>query len=343
MNLRQKLMLLVAVGAFCLCLTATDVSGFSQLQQPKSIQRISLQLNKNIGDDTNNNSNNLNRRRSFLQKVISGIVAGGSSVISPVLADDSTVNGGEESESFASIAARASKLSSEAADAGPATVTSSADDSRTAYEFTLPVSGESVTFDQLIKQTYDEETGRPNKVKAILVVNMKEDDPVARKDIPELISLAAKYGRSGEFVVVMSPSDQGYYEPDTSQLIRLKLASEYGYGINPATTLTDKVNFLGKDAHPFWRWIQKTCRTPAGLGRIEGNFEKFLIDGRSGRAIRRYPRKYMPLDIKNDIEALIAGRPVPPAGANYLEQWRQAAVEAERDTYRFQKGLNYYD
>ena len=30
-------------------------------------------------------------------------------------------------------------------------------------------------------------------VKAILVVNMKQDDLIARKNIPELISLAAKY------------------------------------------------------------------------------------------------------------------------------------------------------
>lgn len=30
------------------------------------------------------------------------------------------------------------------------------------------------------------------KVKAILVVNMKQDDPIARKNIPELISLASK-------------------------------------------------------------------------------------------------------------------------------------------------------
>ena len=163
------------------------------------------------------------------------------------------------------------------------------------------------------------------------------------KDIPEFISLASKYGRSGEFAVVMTPTDQCYYEPDTSALIRLKLASEYGYGINPATVVTDKVNLLGKNAHPFWRWLQKNCRTPAGLGRIEQNFEKFLLDGRTGMPLRRYPRKYMPLDIKNDIEAVIAGRPLPPAGANYLEQWRQAAVEAERDTYRCQKGLNYYD
>ena len=152
-----------------------------------------------------------------------------------------------------------------------------------------------------------------------------------------------RYGRSGEFAVVMSPTDQGYYEPDTSALIRLKLASEYGYGINPATIVTDKLNLLGTGAHPFWRWLQKTCRTPAGIGRIEGNFEKFLVDARSGRPIRRYPRKYKPTDIKNDIEAVIAGRPLPPAGANYLEQWRSAAAEAENNTYRFQKGLNYFD
>lgn len=157
------------------------------------------------------------------------------------------------------------------------------------------------------------------------------------------ILLPYRYGRDGEFAIVMSPTDQGYYEPDTSQLIRLKLASEYGYGINPATVVTDKVNLLGTGAHPFWRWLQKTCRNPLGIGRIEGNFEKFLLDGKTGLPLRRYPRKYKPLDIKNDIEAVMAGKPIPPAGANYNEQWRAASVEAERDTYRFQKGLNYFD
>lgn len=140
-----------------------------------------------------------------------------------------------------------------------------------------------------------------------------------------------------------SYSDQGYYEPDTSTLIRLKLASEYGYGINPATTVTDKVNLLGTGAHPFWRWLESTCRTPAGLGRIEGNFEKFLLDGRTGLPLRRYPRRYAPLNIGEDIEAVISGRPLPPARANYLEEWRQAAAEAERETYRFQKGVNVFD
>lgn len=136
---------------------------------------------------------------------------------------------------------------------------------------------------------------------------------------------------------------KGYYEPDTSALIRLKLASEYGYGINPATVATDKLIYLGTGAHPFWRWLQSNCRTPTGLGRIEGNFEKFLIDGRTGLPLRRYPRKYSPLNMADDIEAVIAGKPLPPPRANWLEEWRSAAFEAERDVYRFQKGLNYYD
>lgn len=273
-------------------------------------------------------------RRTFVSSL--GTVVGASFLAMPgsAFADE-----GEE-ESFASIAARASKLSTTVADQTAATVARTADD-KSAYDFSLPIKGENVPFKDLIKQEFDED-GRA-RVKAILVVNMKEDDPISRTNIPEFISLAAKYGRSGEFAVVMSPSDQGYYEPDTSQLIRLKLASEYGYGINPATVVTDKVIYLGTGAHPFWRWLQKNCRTPAGLGRIEANYEKFLVDGRTGVPLRRYPRKYKPLDIKNDIEAIINGRPLPPAGANYNEQWRSAAVSAETDTYRFQKGLNYFD
>ena len=282
---------------------------------------------------TSDDDQNTPTRRNFLS---AATAATAGLLGSPVFAEDT------DDESFASIAARAQKLNTEVGET-TALNTANDGDSRTAYDFDLPINGDTKKFSDIIQQTFDAESNNPSKVKAILVVNMKEDDPVARKDIPEFISLAAKYGRNGEFVVMLTPTDQGYYEPDTSQLIRLKLASEYGYGINPATVVTDKVDLLGKKAHPFWRWLQKNCRTPAGLGRIEGNFEKFLLDGRTGRPLRRYPRKYMPLDIKNDIEAVLAARPLPPAGANYLEQWRTAAVEVERDTYRFQKGLNYYD
>ena len=78
-----------------------------------------------------------------------------------------------------------------------------------------------------------------------------------------------RFGRNGDFAVIVSPTDQGYYEPDTSSLLRLKLEQEYGYGNTPGTVLTDKVNLLGTGALPFWRWLEGSCRTPAGLGKIQ--------------------------------------------------------------------------
>ena len=294
-------------------------------------------------------------RRDFLSSIVG---AGGGLLYHSSREAVLAIEEGDD-ESFSSIAARANKMSKEIDATSPLRTSSmilSTD--KTAYDFTLPIEGVDTKFEDIVRQkfTINEATtikgkdGQPTtyrdaQIKAILVVNIKQDDVVARKTIPELISLAAKYGRgeTGAFAVVACPTDQGYYEPDTSQLIRLKLASEYGFGINPSTVVTDKVNLLGTGAHPFWRWLQGTCRTPAGLGRIEGNFEKFLIDGRTGLPLRRYPRRYRALNIQDDIEAVLAGRQLPPAGANYLEEWRVASAEAERDTYRFEKGLNVFD
>jgi len=291
--------------------------------------------------------------------VLSSLIAAGGVLLYTSDNDAAYAADGDDDESFASIAARANKMSKEIDMTKPLKTSSMIlPTNKTVYDFSLPVAGENMKFEDIVRQKFTSKeteqlkdkdgrstTYRDAQIKAILVVNIKQDDVVARKTIPELISLAAKYGRGADaaFAVVACPTDQGYYEPDTSQLLRLKLASEYGYGINPSTVVTDKVNLLGTGAHPFWRWLQNTCRTPAGLGRIEGNFEKFLIDGRTGLPLRRYPRRYRPLNLQDDIEAILAGRPLPPAGANYLEEWRQAAAEAERDTYRFEKGLNVFD
>jgi hypothetical protein len=54
------------------------------------------------------------------------------------------------------------------------------DDTRSIYDFELPVSGKSRGVKELVG----------DNVKAVLVVNMKQDDPLARKNIPELIALA---------------------------------------------------------------------------------------------------------------------------------------------------------
>eukprot|EP00581_Thalassiosira_minuscula_P018716 CAMPEP_0183713584 /NCGR_PEP_ID=MMETSP0737-20130205/8389_1 /TAXON_ID=385413 /ORGANISM="Thalassiosira miniscula, Strain CCMP1093" /LENGTH=370 /DNA_ID=CAMNT_0025942385 /DNA_START=129 /DNA_END=1241 /DNA_ORIENTATION=+ len=302
---------------------------------------------------------NTPNRRGFLSTIASSaIIFSGTS--------QSAWADGEESSSFESIAARAARVSQEVSQVEQAKQVEEEaaaqrrrelaqkikDDPRTIYDFSLPVNGRKREVADLVGQTFEtvgageDGTGGTvvgNRVKAILVVNIKQDDPIARKNIPELIALSTKFGKNGDFAVIVSPTDQGYYEPDTSALLRLKVEQEYGYGSTPGTILTDKVNLLGSGADPFWRWIEGNCRTPAGLGKIQANFEKFLVDGRTGKPLRRYPRKYQPYDITDDIAAVISGRPLPPAQNNFKEEWRNAAKEAENDTYRFQKGLNYFD
>ncbi|GAX12729.1 hypothetical protein FisN_15Hh208 [Fistulifera solaris] len=299
---------------------ATKVSAFSTTG---STYRHTVQLSLSSNDSSSE------QRRTILRHLLTGWT-----VLTP--------SAWADEESFAAISARANQISQDMnKEAAQVAITQRSND-KTAYDFSLPMEGKNTPFKDIIGQSMTESGDA--RVKAILVVNLKQDDPIARKTIPELIALATKYGRdTGALRVIVSPSDQGYYEPDTSQLIRLKLASEYGYGINPSTIVTDKVNFLGTGAHPFWRWLQASCRTPAGLGRLEGNFEKFLLDGRTGLPLRRYPRKYKPLNMEDDIAAVLNGKPLPPPRANWQEEWRAAAAEADRDTYRFQKGLNYYD
>jgi len=316
---------------------------------------------------------NESNRRTFLTTIAgstsSAIIFSGSTL--PASAEDEEA----KSDAFESIAARAARVSVEVSESERAQAIADEataqrrkelaqtikEDKRTIYDFTLPVNGKSREVAELVGQTFGDGDGGDGwtdggeedvnasegvlgtRVKAILVVNIKQDDPIARKNIPELIALSSKFGKNGEFAVIISPTDQGYYEPDTSALLRLKVEQEYGYGNTKGTILTDKVNLLGTGALPFWRWLEGTCRTPAGLGKIQANFEKFLVDGRTGKPLRRYPRKYQPYDIADDIAALINGRPLPPAQNNFKEEWRNAAKESENDTYRFQKGLNYFD
>lgn len=166
-----------ACGRFVLAifLGAACVEGFvSQSSSRKAV--VTSIAAKASGEDVKG----FPERRSFLSNLLGA---------SFVLGGLPTVSKAEEEESFASIAARAAQLSSTVGEQVPVAVPKS-DDPRTAYDFSLPVSGQTVDFKDIVHQTYNEE-GR-GKVKAILVVNMKEDDPTARKDIPEFISLAAK-------------------------------------------------------------------------------------------------------------------------------------------------------
>mmetsp|Transcript_19144 Transcript_19144/g.28675 ORF Transcript_19144/g.28675 Transcript_19144/m.28675 type:complete len:295 (+) Transcript_19144:144-1028(+) len=268
---------LIGFASFVSAFTSTHFqphrgNGNSAIRQLRATEDDSLNIpvTKDIFEATTSMGST---RKAFLASIIGTTTA------------TLSVGGASADEGFESIAARAANIAKiveaeEAIKDQEKENEAKIADSRTVYDFSVPVAGVNVPFMDLIKQEFittelpGENEGEvikntQAKVKAILVVNIKQDDPIARRNIPELISLAAKFGRNGEFVVVCSPTDQGYFEPDTSALIRLKLASEYGYGINPVTILTDKVNLLGTGAHPFWRYVEGSCRSPSGLGRIQ--------------------------------------------------------------------------
>jgi hypothetical protein len=133
--------------------------------------------------------------------ILMGMLAGGS-VFLPF-----TSAAWSDDESFAEIAARANKISKDLGKEYVQAVTSQLNTDKTSYDFSLPFEGKDKSFKDLIRQEVSDDG--ETKVKVILVVNIKQDDPVARKSIPELISLASKYGRdSGALAVVACPSDQ---------------------------------------------------------------------------------------------------------------------------------------
>ena len=129
----------------------------------------------------NDDHDNENNRRSFLTTASSAVVATSFGLFSSI--DPVNAAAEAEEESFASIAERASKLSNEVGEK-TYVMTANDGDTRTAYDFDLPVAGETISFKDIVRQSVNDDGYA--KVKAILVVNMKEDDPFARKGHPRI-------------------------------------------------------------------------------------------------------------------------------------------------------------
>lgn len=158
-------------------------------------------------------------RRGFLAKLA------GSASTAAILSGNTPLAFADEGGDFESIAERAARVSREVAEAEKSKAIEEEaaiqrrnearqklqDDKRTIYDFTLPVGGHAREVAELVGQTFGEGTSGDGwtdgaeggtgtaeggklgtRVKAILVVNIKQDDPIARKNIPECIALANK-------------------------------------------------------------------------------------------------------------------------------------------------------
>ena len=160
--------------------------------------------------------------------------------------------------------------------------------------------------------------------KATVVVNVKTDDPEGTRQLPSLAYLGKKYQEAGLRVLAF-PTDQGWYEPEVSEIVRLRALQSHGFGAFPFAVVFDKVDILGATAHPLYKYMMGSLRNPNGRAAVSLNFEKFLLD-ESGRPVRRYPRKYTGYQMERDVEALLAGAPLPAESDEFLVAWKVTSL-----------------
>lgn len=222
-------------------LTAADAIGGSG----RCSGHVTSLLARNSGRDEiesghfeNNCHNEEGSRRNFLSQ--SASAAWSAALVSMIPTNNQAALADDSDSAVESIASRAARLSKNVEDeqkkaleeaeiASPtttvgspsgATASSGNADTRTMYDFDLPMKGFNTPMTDLLARPDKSsgEDGGKKQPKVVLFVNIKQDDVVARKNIPELIALASKFGREGDFAVVCSPTDQGYYEVSLSLL-----------------------------------------------------------------------------------------------------------------------------
>jgi len=187
--------------------------------------------------------------------------------------------------------------------------------------------------------------GEPREIKPFLgranvVVNVKFDDPITLEMLPGLMTLLESYASKGLHVLAF-PTDQGWFEAEDSNTLRLMFKSTYDFGQFPKAVVFDKADLLGTNALPLYNWLTATQPNPWGVNRIVFNYEKFLVDER-GQPLRRYPRKFPISLMENDVKALLNGQELPPPSARLEKAWEDAKREAIKSEYAFKPGLNYY-
>lgn len=181
---------------------------------------------------------------------------------------------------------------------------------------------------------------RKFRAKATVVVNVKTDDPEATKQYPALAYLNERHAAQGLRILAF-PTEQGWFEPEVSDIVRLRALQMHGFGSFPTAVVFDKVDILGATAHPLYKYMMGHLKNPNGRAAVSLNFEKFLLDER-GNVVRRYPRKYSGYQMEKDVEALLNGQELPPESDEFLVAWKEAERESIKSEYAFRLGYNLY-
>jgi glutathione peroxidase len=115
-----------------------------------------------------------------------------------------------------------------------------------------------------------------------------------------LETLYQKYRDRG-LVILGFPCNQ-FGEQEPGSAVEIGSFCQKNYGVS--FPMFEKIDVNGDSAHPLYRWLKQTAPGLLGTERIKWNFTKFLVD-RRGTVVDRYAPTTKPLDLSQDIEALL--------------------------------------
>ena len=119
----------------------------------------------------------------------------------------------------------------------------------------------------------------------------------------QLQDMQDKYGEEN-FAVLGFPTDQfGSFAAGTDQEVKDFCQAKY----KVAFDLFSKIEVNGEQAAPFYGYLTSQDAPPTGKGKVEWNFEKFVLD-RKGHVIGRFRPHVQPRskEMKSVIEKALA-------------------------------------
>lgn len=126
------------------------------------------------------------------------------------------------------------------------------------------------------------------KDKVIVVVNVASRCGYTPQ-YEDLQNLYTKY-KSKDLIVIGIPTNNFKQEPGSNN--QIKDFCETNFGIT--FPLTEKINVIGKNSHPFYKWAKKDF----GIGAVpKWNFHKIIID-KNGKVIDTFASFTKPSSVK---------------------------------------------
>lgn len=117
------------------------------------------------------------------------------------------------------------------------------------------------------------------KEKLIVVINVASQCGFT-KQYRDMQNIWEKYSNKGVIIIGVPSNDFGNQEPGTNQEIKNFCESKFGITF----PMTEKVNVVGNNAHPFYIWAKKSY----GQSSIpKWNFHKIII-GKNGKVEKTF-------------------------------------------------------